>query len=116
MLRVVLARLDFYRVGTHRLVIVNQVVHLALLAVVVIVELVAMCTKFLGHHILIDGTKVDAADIVEHRTDVVAIEYAGKKTHIVQIELQKIFLLVLLLLLVVPFLFLIMLKIVGLIC
>ena len=89
---VVLARLDFNRVGTHRGVVVNQIVHLALLAVVVIVELMPMCAKFLGYHILIDGTKIDTANIVENWTDVITIEYTSKQAHIVQIELQKVFL------------------------
>ena len=79
MLRVVLARLDFNRVGTHRGMVVNQIVHLALLAVVVIVEFMPMCAKFLGYHILIDGTEIDAANIVENGTDVVSIEYASKE-------------------------------------
>ena len=41
-----------------------------------------------GLHILIDGTEIDAANIVENGTDVVSIEYASKEAHIVQIELQ----------------------------
>jgi hypothetical protein len=51
-----------------------------------------MCAKFLGYHILIDGTEIDAPDIVEDGTYVVAIEYASKKAHVVQIKLQKVFL------------------------
>lgn len=47
---IVLARLDFYRMGTHGRVVVNQIVYLALLAVVVVKEFVPMCTKFLGYH------------------------------------------------------------------
>jgi hypothetical protein len=73
-------------------VVVNQIVHLALLTVVVIVELMPMCAKFLGYHILIDGTEIDTANIVENGTDVVAIEYASKEAHIIQIELQQILL------------------------
>ena len=91
MCRVVFARLDLYWVGTHRGVVVNQIVHLTLLAIVIIVEFVSMCAKFLGYHILIDGTEIDTANIIENGTDVVAIEYAGKEAHIVQIELQKVF-------------------------
>ena len=92
MLRVVLARLDFNRVGAHRGVVVNQIVHLALLAVVVIVELMPMCAKLLSHHILIDRTEIDTANVVENGTDVVAIEYASKEAHIVKVELQQILL------------------------
>jgi hypothetical protein len=73
-------------------VVVNQIVNLALLAVVVIVELMPMCAKLLGYYILIDGTEIDAPDIVEDGADVVAIEYAGKEAHIVQIKLQQILL------------------------
>ena len=51
-----------------------------------------MCAKFLGYHILIDGTKIDTANIVENWTDVITIEYTSKQAHIVQIELQKVFL------------------------
>ena len=79
MLRVILTRFALYRMGTHRSVVINQIVNLALLAVVVIEEFVSMCAKLLGHHILIDGTKIDTADIVENRTDVIAIEYASKE-------------------------------------
>ena len=41
---IVLARLDFYRMGSHGRVVVDQIVYLALLAVVVVKEFVPMCT------------------------------------------------------------------------
>ena len=88
MFRVILARLDLYRMCTHHCMIVNQIVHLALLEVVVIEKFMSMCAKFLSHHILIDRTKIDAANIVKNWTDVVAIKQAGKQTHIIEIEFQ----------------------------
>ena len=90
--RVVLARLDFNRIGTHGSMIIYQIVNLSLLAVVVVEKLVPMSPQFLCNDILIDGAKIDAADIVEHRTDVIPIEQAGKQSHIIEVEFQQVLL------------------------
>lgn len=90
--RVVLTRLDFNRIGTHGSMVIYQVVHLSLLAVVVVEELVPMSPQLLCNDILIDGAEINAADIVEHRTDVIPIEQAGKQPHIIEVKFQQILL------------------------
>lgn len=89
---VVLARLDLYRVRAHGRVVVNQIVDLALLALVVVEELVTVGTQLLRHHALIDAPEVDAAYVVEYGTYVVVIELAGEQPHIVQVEFQQVLL------------------------
>lgn len=89
---IVLARLDFYGMGTHRRVIVYQEIHLALLAIVVVKEFVAMGTQLLCNNTLIDGAQIDASHIIDNRANVVVIEQAGKQPDIVKIQLQQILL------------------------
>jgi len=89
---VVLARRDLYRMSTHGLVVVDEKVYLALLAVIIIEKLVSVGTQFLCNNALIDGAEVDAADVIEHGSYVVAIERTGEQAHIVEVELQQVFL------------------------
>ena len=83
---IVLARLDFYRMNTHCCMVVYKIINLALLAVIIIEELVAMGAEFLGNNAFINRTEVDATNIIEHRTYVVVIERTCQQSHIVKIK------------------------------
>ena len=89
---IVLARLDLYRMDAHDFMVIYQVVHLALLTIVVIEKFMSMGTKFLGNDTLINGTEIDTAHIFKHRAYVVVIKQTCQQPHIIQIEFQQIFL------------------------
>ena len=88
---VVLAGLDLDGDGGEAVVVVDQVIHLALAAVVVIEQLAAVGGQLLGDHAFIDGAEVDPRLIVQDRADVAAVQYVRQQSHVVPIELEQIF-------------------------
>ena len=88
---VVLAGLDLDGDGGEAVVIVDQVIHLALAAVIVIEQIVAVGDELAGDDALIDRAKVDAPLVLQDRADIAAVQDGGQDTDVVQIELQQVF-------------------------
>ena len=87
---VVLAGLDLDGDGGEAVVIVDQIIHLALAAVIVIEQIESVGDELAGDDALIDRAEVDAPLILQNRTDIVAVQDSGQNTDVVQIELQQV--------------------------
>ena len=87
---VVFPRLDLNGCYGHVFVVVYQVVHFAVLLVVVVEKVESVCTEFLGHHGFVYRAEVGAAFIAHDGHDIVAVEHASQYAHIIQIELQEV--------------------------
>ena len=88
---VVLAGLDLDGDGGEAVVIVDQIIHLAFAAVIVIKQLAAVSGQLLGHHAFIHGAEIDSGLIVQDRPDIAAVQNVGQKPHVVPIELEQVF-------------------------
>ena len=71
--RIILARLNFYGMSTHCDMVVNQIVDLALFAIVVIEELMTMGAQLLSNDTLINTSKINTAHVIKYRADIVMI-------------------------------------------
>ena len=87
---VILAGLDLNGNGGQAVVIVNQIIDLAFVAVIVIKQLAAVSGQLLGHYAFIHRAEIDPRLIVQDRTDIAAVQNVGQKPHVVQIELEQI--------------------------
>ena len=87
---VVLAGLDLNGNGGEAVVIVDQIIHLALAAVIVIERIVTVGNELAGDDALIDRAKVDAPFILQDRADIAAVQNGGQNTDVVQIKLQQV--------------------------
>ena len=88
---VVLAGFDLDGDGGEAVVIVDQIIHLALAAVIVIEQLVAVRGQLLGHHAFIHRAEIDPRLIVQDRTYIAAVQNVRQKAYVVQIELEQVF-------------------------
>ena len=88
---VVLAGFDLDGNGGEAVVIVDQIIHLALAAVIVIEQLVAVRGQLLGHHAFIHRAEIDPRLIVQDRTYIAAVQNVRQKAYVVQIELEQVF-------------------------
>ena len=87
---VVLAGLDLDGDGGQAVVIVDQIIDLAFVAVIIVKQLAAVSGQLLGHHAFIHGAEIDPGLIVQDRADIAAVQNVGQKPHVVQIELEQI--------------------------
>ena len=76
---IVLARLDLKGDSGKAAVIVDQVIDLALAAVVIVVQLIAMGGQFAGDDSLIDGSQIDALFIIQDGADIVPVKKARQE-------------------------------------
>lgn len=88
---VVLARLDLDGNSGKAVVIVDQIVHFPLAAIVVIEQLVPVRDQLLGDNGFINGAQIDASFVIEDGADVIAIENSGQDACIIEVQLQKVF-------------------------
>ena len=70
--------------------VIDEKIHFALGAVVVVEQLIAVRTQFLCHDRLIDGSKIDASLVLHDGLCVQTIQLGRKHSHIVQIELEQV--------------------------
>ena len=88
---VVSAGFDFDRDDGEIVIVVDEVVDFAFLAIVVIKELVAVGMQLARDDALIDGTEIDAACIVEDGANVIAEKDAREDADVVEIEFEEVF-------------------------
>ena len=88
--RVILAGLYFYRNSRKATIVVDQEVHFALLAVVVVEQIVPMGNQFARYYCLINGAKIDALLVIKDCSNVVAVENSRKDAHIIQVKFEQV--------------------------
>ena len=88
---VILAGLDLDGDGGQTVVIVDQEIDLAFVAVIVLKQLAAGSGQLRGHHAFIHGAEIDSGLIVQDRADIAAVQNVRQKPYVVQIEFQQVF-------------------------
>ena len=88
---VVLAGLDLDGDSGQAVVIVDQIIDLAFVAVIVIKQLEAVRGQLLGHHAFIHGAEIDSGLIVQDRADIAAVQNVSQKPNVIQIEFEQVF-------------------------
>ena len=88
---VILARFNLNGDSGKAVVVVNKIVDLALAAVVIIEQLIAVRDQLACYYAFIDRAEIDTFFIIQHSADIVPVKKARQEPHIVEIELEQVF-------------------------
>ena len=70
---IILAGFDLDRNGGEAVVIVDQIVHLAFAAVIIVKQLMTVRCKLTRHSTLIDRAEIDASFVIQNGADIVSV-------------------------------------------